>query len=57
MQPFFINLKSYNIFSQKFPDIRVIERFIPHIGYIGKNVKKRTLFRFQYLEPSSINIL
>ena len=57
MQPFFIKLKSYRIFSQKFPDIRVIERFFPHIGYIRKNEKKRTVFRFQYLEPSSINIL
>jgi len=49
MQPFFIKLKSYHIFSQRFPDIRVIERFIPHIGYIGKNEKKRTVSCFQYL--------
>jgi len=57
MQPFFNNLKAIIFFSQKFHDIRVIERFIPHIEYIGKNEKKRTVFRFQYLEPSSINIL
>jgi len=45
---FFTDLLSPAIYSHKSPDIRDIERFFPHIGYIGKIEKKRSLFRFQY---------
>ena len=32
------------IYSHKFPDIRDIKRFFPHIGYGGKIEEKSSLF-------------